>query len=610
MGRFACLFRRGGLRIRAGRNQARRKESMPDALRHPPNTQRVTIIAQDPSVRLKGHILTAEVDVPAEELIPGPCGYRVNVIDYDATANVLYEPAVLTFDADGKIEDSFFLEKDASAAQKRKRDARLLADPKFHAQNVYAIAMRTLARFEFALGRRVAWGSAGHQIHIAPHAFAEPNAFYSREDRGIFFGYFNGAGGKPVFTCLSHDVVAHETTHAILDGLRGRYLEPSSPDQAAFHEGFADVVALLSVFSLPKIVESLLDIETDGDRLIDEKHLTPERLKDGGLFGLAEQFGIATGIRGDALRRSIKLKPGLPYMSMPGFDEEHERGELLVAAFMSAFLRIWMTRVERVGFIQGKKRDRSIVRDEGARVADHLLTMAIRAIDYCPPTDLTFADYLSALLTVDREVVPDDAKYDYRGALLKSFEDFDIRPAAATDSEGNWRRCDEDFVLSRVRFDSMLRDPHEVFRFVWENQKKLKLTDEKGVVKGYVEVQSVRPCIRIGPDGFVLRETVAEYIQILSLEVREVEPLLKFAPPKEMLLEIPWKTVRVYGGGALIFDEYGRLKYQIANHLDNSEDDRKRQKARLKHLWEGGYYDRPDEEQSRFSQIHLARAAF
>ena len=35
--------------------------------------------------------------------------------------------------------------------------------------------------------------------------------------------------------------------------------------------------------------------------------------------------------------------------------------------------------------------------------------MAIRAIDYCPPTDLTFADYLSALLTVDREVVPTTA---------------------------------------------------------------------------------------------------------------------------------------------------------------------------------------------------------
>ena len=43
----------------------------------------------------------------------------------------------------------------------------LLDDPRFHARNVYAIMMRILARFEFALGRRVAWGSAGHQKYTS-----------------------------------------------------------------------------------------------------------------------------------------------------------------------------------------------------------------------------------------------------------------------------------------------------------------------------------------------------------------------------------------------------------------------------------------------------------
>ena len=58
----------------------------------------------------------------------------------------------------------------------------------------------------------------------------------------------------------------------------------------------------------------------------------------------------------------------------------------------------------------------------------------------------------------------------------------------------------------------MLRDREEVFRFIWENRLELKIRDDS-----YIEVQSVRPCIRIGPDGFVLHETVAEYIQILTL---------------------------------------------------------------------------------------------
>ena len=128
---------------------------------------------------------------------------------------------------------------------KRKYEQRLLADPNFHAQHTYAIVMRVLARFEFALGRRVKWGFHGHQLHIAPHAFCEANAFYSKEDRALYFGYFWNKKKEPVFTCLSHDIVAHETTHALLDGLRNRYSDPSGPDQAAFHEGFSDVVALL-----------------------------------------------------------------------------------------------------------------------------------------------------------------------------------------------------------------------------------------------------------------------------------------------------------------------------------------------------------------------------
>jgi hypothetical protein len=257
--------------------------------------------------------------------------------------------------------------------------------------------------------------SDGHQIHIAPHAFADANAFYSRSDRGIFFGYFAGANGKVVYTCLAHDVVAHETTHALLDGLRWRYMEPSMPDQAGFHEGFADVVALLSVFSLPDVVDACLDLASGGrGHLIPSSLLTEKVLKESALFALAEEMGSElSAVRGEALRRSVKLPPGKPYMSAercPEFAEAHRRGELLVAAFMNSFLAIWLARIDKIGPIAKGKKDRSIVRDEGAQSAGHLLTMAIRAIDYCPPTDITFSDYLSALLTVDREVVPDDGE--------------------------------------------------------------------------------------------------------------------------------------------------------------------------------------------------------
>lgn len=568
------------------RNVRRSQHSLPD-------THKLTIVAQDPSVRSGKRILTAEIEIPAEELLPGPRGYRVNVIDYDASTNTLYEPTVVAAVGNSRQGGRKKAKPTKSTNGSNKS---ILDDPRFHAQNVYAIAMRTLARFEFALGRRVAWGCNGHQIHIAPHAFAVANAFYSRDDRGIFFGYFTGKSGKPIFTCLSHDVIAHETTHAILDGLRARYLEPSSPDQAAFHEGFSDIVALLSIFSLQEIVGTLLGGNA-GARMIGKERLTAQALRKSVLFGLADEMGSElTQIRGAALRRSINLQPGKPYMSMPEFDEAHERGELLVAAVMNAFLDIWLQRLKKVGFVARGKRDLSIVVEEGARVAEHLLTMVIRAIDYCPPTDITFPDYLSALLTVDREVVPDDTKYGYRQALLKSFQAYDLKPAEDADVDGTWKRFDRDLVYSRTRFDSMLRDKEEVFRFIWENRKRLGIDE-----KGYVEVQSVWPCTRVGPEGFVLRETVAEYIQIMTLTVRELQSALGIAAPEDMP---HWRRVRIFGGGALIFDEYGQLKYQICNKLEDTA----RQTARLHHLWNEGFFDRPADVQSRISSLHLKRS--
>lgn len=557
------------------------------------STRKLSIIAQDPSVTVEGKIVRASVDVPAEELLPGPRGYRVVVVDYDVSANALYAPAELPSGLEGDYVDPF----------DKASDAKLLSDPRFHAQNAYAIAMRILARFEFALGRRIKWGCEGHQLNILPHAFAEPNAFYSREDRSLFFGYFesrpdkNGAT-RTIYSSLSHDVVAHETTHAILDGLRARYLEPSSPDQGAFHEGFSDVVALLSVFALPDVVSAVLDGKP-GDKLIDQKHLTKARLAQSVLFGLAKEMGQElSGVRGKSLRHSIELKPGTDYMDDPDYLEVHARGELLVAAMLKSFLDIWVSRLSRIGTITDGKKDRSLVVEEGARAADHLLTMAIRAIDYCPPVDLSFSDYLSALLTVDREVVPDD-KYGYRSALLANFTDFGIKPSTHADADGSWLRSNKELIYSRTHFDSMLRDNEEVFRFIWENRKSLEIGDI-----GYIEVQSVRPSVRIAPDGFILRETIAEYVQILTLRVEELEEDFKVSLPEEME---SWRSVRILGGGTLIFDEYGQLKYQIANHLLNDEADVARQGRRLKYLWEQGLFDKQDRTGS-FAALHLSRS--
>jgi hypothetical protein len=73
---------------------------------------------------------------------------------------------------------------------------------------------------------------------------------------------------------------------------------------------------------------------------------------------MAEQMGRELSvIRGDALRRSVSLPAGKPYMLHPEFREPHRRGELLVAAVLNAALDIWLARLAKIGPVApGKKR--------------------------------------------------------------------------------------------------------------------------------------------------------------------------------------------------------------------------------------------------------------
>lgn len=571
------------------------------------NTQRLTILAQDPSVLSKGMLVFAEVAVPSETLAPGPMGYRVKIVDFDATSNRLYEPREYGFDADGGMIDPYKLpDRKLSSAQRRMHDKKLLADPNFHAQHVYAIVMRTLARFEFALGRRVCWGFKGHQLHVAPHAFCEPNAYYSEADRGLLFGYFQGRRTDTVFTCLSHDIVAHETTHAILDGLRDRYTDLSGPDQAGFHEGFSDVVALLSVFSLRPIVELALTegkkpiANVRGLRLIPGARLDAQELADSILFGLGKQFGQELeGVRANALRRSVRMRPDKRYLRDPAFEEPHARGEILAAALLWCMLEIWTARIAEMGTFGRNQYNLDAVIDEGVKAADHLLTMAIRALDYCPVVDLEYGDYVAAILTVDREVTPDDTRFSYRSVIARTFARFGIEPdRKATDRFGCWSRCDSNdaIVYGKTNFESMLRDKEEVFRFIWENRGTLGIDD-----RGYIEVISVRPSTRIGPDGFMLKETICEYVLIAEMFAAELMSVMGIERPEGMSTQ---QRVTAYGGGVLVFDQYGRIKYHIRRGLE----DKSRQARRLEYLWTTGALEQVVDRRGRFAAIHLNRA--
>ncbi|MEO7182961.1 MAG: hypothetical protein ABI141_19195 [Gemmatimonadaceae bacterium] len=565
-------------------------------------TRHLTIIAQDPSVVDRhGRIIRAQAAVPAEDLADGPWGHRFQVIDFDASTNALLRPLAARAYAqagDGSFPDPF---ADVD-------DAAMLASPEFHAQNVYAIAMRTLSRFEQALGRRVSWGVQSHQIKLVPHAFADANAFYAPKDQAIVFGYCPTAiGDGTVFACLSHDVVAHETTHALVDGLRHSFLLPSSPDQAAFHEGFADIVAILSVFSLREVVEGILDSPRAGmgrlngrvgQRLIDRKQISAAALKRSALLGLADQMGAElSGVRGSALRQSASLKPRKGILDEDEFLEPHRRGEVLVAAVLNAFVDVWAKRIDSLRQY-GSRMNVLRVAEEGCAAADYLLTMAIRALDYAPPVHLGFSDFLSAMLTADYEIRPDDGIYEFRRLLHYHFASFGIAPASIglNAAPGLWTPVDNSALsFERSHFESMQRDPDEMFAFVWENRDVLHFFDG-----AYTKVRSVRPCLRVAPDGFPLRETVAEVSQRIDLSAGELGEF-GIRKPLDMADATP---ITLNGGSTLVFDEYGRLKYEIHNLVSDAV----RQGARIQYLWDSAFFEDSSDLRRPFAALHRRRS--
>jgi hypothetical protein len=335
-----------------------------------------------------------------------------------------------------------------------------------------------------------------------------------------------------------------------------------------------------------------------------------------------------TGVRGDVLRRSADLPPDRTLLNRTEFLEPHRRGEILVAAIMNGFIGAWAERIQSSGLPGQRRYPVARVAEDGADIADTLATMWIRAIDYMPPVHLEFGDALSAALTADLEVRPDDSRFRLRKHMLESFRSYGIEPTSARkDPEGVWNPAPGGLRYDRIRFRSLQTDKDEVFRFLWDNREIIQLRHG-----AYTEVLSVRPCVRVGSDGFFLHETVAEYYQVARLTPEELRQR-KIAAPAEYLDELRHQrdrskkpsaslaeldgepreavsedgeardegTTPLYGGGVLVFDEYGKLKYHVHNDVFGG----KRQSQRLKYLWEAGLLE-PGRDEARLRPARLA----
>jgi hypothetical protein len=581
----------------------------------PPAVRRLRGYAFDPSLSLR--LETAAInhrvfEVPWEmDLRPGPVGEYVEVLDYDPASGCWYEPVDLN-----ELE---VVAQDGHAPSE--------GSPQFHQQMTYAVVMNTIAHFEQALGRQIFW-SGGYdetlppgqretfvrRLRVYPHALRAANAYYSPAKRALLFGYFQTPSGM-VFSCLSHDIIAHETTHALLDGMHRRFIEENNQDSLAFHEAFADLVALFQHFTFPEVLRHQI-AAARGD--IGNQSLLGE---------LAQQFGEATGRYG-ALRNAIgerdandrwhPIKPDPERLARE--TEPHARGAILVAAVFAAFVAANRARVRDLvrlatggtevlpaGALSPDLVNRLAL--ETTETARHFLGICIRALDYCPPVDLTFGDYLRALITADFDMVSQD-RLGYRVSLIESFRRWGILPKGLrtlSEEELRWsftrlhdkagyealtdvvtklrtKLTETLYCRDRKKLFELLRDArseaHKELSTAMADRAEPSHREKFNRVTGlniapsaklegirvsdyglaHFEVHALRPALRVTPDNTIQKQL------IMILTQRRDVPI---DPERPELGKFEFR-----GGATLIFDlegEQASLRYAITRPIDDED---------------------------------------
>ena len=436
---------------------------------------------------------------------------------------------------------------------------------------------------------------------LRPRAYEERNAHYDKVEGSLNFGYFIADDaaegfmkGESVFTCLSHDVVVHELTHALLDGMRPHFTIPTQIDVLAFHEGFADLVSVFQHFSYREVVLAAIK-KSRGE-------VTGELLTD--LARPLAKSARTSADRPSALRRAVDQPGRVQRLQYDPSLDVHELGSVLVLAVFDAFNTVYRRKIERyVRLATGGTGHlalgelpadlQAVLAEEASQLASQFLSICIRAIDYCPPVDLEFGEFLRAVITADRELVPDDP-WGYREAWIDAFRKRGILPSNVEALDENalaWNAPQEmlrpvpSLSFARLRFRG---DPGRpagagelgrqaaalgavIADLKYAKAFGLETPQEGSTFKPCIE--SIRSARRIGPDGQILFDIVAEISQR-----RIVKGIGEISRPS-------------YGGSTVILGPEGEIRYVIGKRVKSKSARRDdvqfafMQSDRGKHYW-------------------------
>ena len=560
----------------------------------PPPERRLRVFAFDPSLGLQlesAGINEVQLAVPWERdhkgkdiLQPGPVGEYVEVVDHDPASGASTSRSTSTI---RRIVAQDGLPPSES-------------NPQFHQQMVYAVAMRTIRNFEHALGRLALW---------APHRAQEQRRRGQRNTSSACASTRTPCARRTPTTARRRRRCCSATSRAAVDGRgetarRDRLHLPSprhrrARDDARAARRHAPPLQRAEQprrARLPRGVRrhrrALPALLASGDVLRHQIAETRGDLASQNLLGeLAQQFGQAIGKRG-ALRSAIGTRSRIPERlrrpcssrttaARSSSRPSSTRSSPSTSRAIADLLRI---ATDGTGVLPEGQLHPDLVNrlaEEAADTAQHVLEMCIRALDYCPPVDITFGDYLRAIVTADYEFDPVDEEH-HRVAFVEAFRRWGIVPASVRTLSVDgllWRPAadapdeNENVVIDIVKrwaadIDSwnLSNDRAELFKLMRGKRAELhnhldsKLEANSVILSGIdpalpFEVHSIRPSLRIDWNEQARLQWVIELTQRIPQGGNGAAPDYYFR-----------------GGCTLLVDaEDGKVRYSIKKPLDDEE---------------------------------------
>ncbi len=349
---------------------------------------RVPMMIQDPEIsKLEvGRLVEDWTGLDEDHYLDGPVTPRVAVVDLNPNTEELEPGADYLPPAGRRTLGAYRVDRDD------------IGSLHFIQVSVFATVLRTMYLFEEpgVMGRRVSWGFAAPQLLVVPRAGWWANAYYERRSHSLQFFSFR-AGGRLIHTSLSRDIVAHETAHALIDGVDPDLYDALDPQSLALHEGIADLTAVLLAFRSSRLRRAVLDKSRGSIR------------KSTNFSSIGEQFGRAIDPSGHVgwlrnLLNGDKLDPD----GDPGDEpEEHQLSQVLTGVlyeFLCVLHEDYKRRLaRRLGLSRFSVSGRALF---GA--SEQFKRMVLRGLDYLPPGEVTFADFGRAILAADQASFDDD----------------------------------------------------------------------------------------------------------------------------------------------------------------------------------------------------------